>query len=50
MAAPDMQKRIVDLGLIPFASPSVEGIRSYIKSEQEKWGALVRKLGLAGSE
>jgi tripartite-type tricarboxylate transporter receptor subunit TctC len=50
MAAPDMKKRIVDLGLIPFASPSVEGIRSYIKSEQEKWGALVRKLGLAGSE
>ena len=50
MAAPDMRKRISDLGLIPFDTPPVDGIRSYIKSEQEKWGSLVRKLGLAGSE
>jgi tripartite-type tricarboxylate transporter receptor subunit TctC len=50
MTTPEMQRRIVDLGLIPFESPSVEGIRGYIKSEQEKWGSLVRRLGLAGSE
>jgi tripartite-type tricarboxylate transporter receptor subunit TctC len=50
MAAPEMRKRIADLGLIPFDTPPVDGIRSYIKSEQEKWGSLVRKLGLAGSE
>jgi hypothetical protein len=30
--------------------PPVEGIRAYIKSEQEKWGTLVRKLGLEGSQ
>ena len=29
---------------------SVESMRGYIKSESEKWGALVRKLGLEGSQ
>jgi len=50
MAGADMVKRVSDLGLIPFDTPSVEGIRAYIKSEQEKWGALVRKLGLEGTQ
>jgi putative tricarboxylic transport membrane protein len=50
MPAPDMKKRAADIGLLPVDSPSVDGIRSYIKSEQEKWGSLVRKLGLEGSE
>jgi len=50
MAAPDMVKRVSDLGLIPLDTPSVDGMRAYIRSEQEKWGSLVRKLGLAGSQ
>ena len=50
MASTDMAKRVSDLGLIPFDTPSVEGVRTYIKSEQEKWGALVRKLGLEGTQ
>lgn len=50
MASRDMVKRVSDLGLIPFDTPSADGIRTYIKSEQEKWGSLVRKLGLAGSQ
>jgi len=50
MSAPDMKKRATDIGLLPIDSPSVEGIKSYIKSEQEKWGALVRRLGLEGSQ
>ena len=50
MASPDMVKRVSDLGLIPFDTPAVDGVRTYIKGEQEKWGALVRKLGLAGSQ
>ena len=27
-----------------------EGIRAYVKSEQEKWGSLVKKLGLDGTQ
>jgi tripartite-type tricarboxylate transporter receptor subunit TctC len=47
---PDMQQRIANIGLIPVATPSVEGIQTYIKDETEKWGTLVRQLGLAGSQ
>jgi len=50
MAAPEMQQKIMNIGLIPHASPSVEGIQAYIKAETEKWGALVRQLGLEGSQ
>jgi tripartite-type tricarboxylate transporter receptor subunit TctC len=50
MATPDMQKRVSDLGLIPFETPSVDGIRTYLASERDKWGALVKKLGLEGSQ
>jgi tripartite-type tricarboxylate transporter receptor subunit TctC len=50
MADPEMRQKIMDIGLIPHESPSVEGIQSYIKSETDKWGALVRQLGLEGSQ
>jgi tripartite-type tricarboxylate transporter receptor subunit TctC len=49
MSAPEMKKRASDIGLLPLDSPPVDGIRDYIRSEQEKWGSLVRKLGLEGS-
>ena len=50
MAAPDMRRKIMNIGLIPYSTPSIEGIQAYIKSETEKWGALVRQLGLQGSQ
>jgi tripartite-type tricarboxylate transporter receptor subunit TctC len=50
MAAPAMQKHVADLGLIPFDSPTTEGITTYLASERVKWGALVKKLGLEGSQ
>jgi tripartite-type tricarboxylate transporter receptor subunit TctC len=50
MAAPEMQQKIMAIGLIPHQSPSVEGIQAYIKAETEKWGGLVRQLGLEGSQ
>jgi tripartite-type tricarboxylate transporter receptor subunit TctC len=50
MSAADMKKRATDIGLLPIDSPSLEGIDRYIKSEQAKWGALVRSLGLEGSQ
>jgi tripartite-type tricarboxylate transporter receptor subunit TctC len=50
MSAPEMKKRALDIGLLPLDSPSTDGIRAYIKSEQEKWGSLVRKLALDGSQ
>jgi tripartite-type tricarboxylate transporter receptor subunit TctC len=50
LATPDMQQRIANIGLIPYESPSIEGIQAYIKAETVKWGDVVRKLGLEGSE
>jgi putative tricarboxylic transport membrane protein len=50
MSTPDMKQRASNIGLLPLDSPPIEGIRAYIKSEQEKWGSLVRKLGLEGSQ
>jgi tripartite-type tricarboxylate transporter receptor subunit TctC len=49
MSAPEMKERASNIGLLPIDSPSVDGIKSYITSEQEKWGSLVKKLGLEGS-
>jgi tripartite-type tricarboxylate transporter receptor subunit TctC len=50
MAAPEMVKHVTDLGLMPFDTPSVPAIQAYIKEQQEIWGAVVRKLGLEGSQ
>jgi tripartite-type tricarboxylate transporter receptor subunit TctC len=50
MAEPEMRDRVAALGLIPFDTPSVADLRVYLREEREKWGALVRSLGLAGSQ
>lgn len=50
MADKDMRQKVAEMGLLPVDTPSVEGIRAYIAAEQEKWGSLVRKLGLEGSQ
>jgi tripartite-type tricarboxylate transporter receptor subunit TctC len=49
MADPEMKKLASNIGLIPVDTPSVDGIQQYFKSERDKWGTLVRKLGLQGS-
>lgn len=50
MKEADVQQRLNNIGLIPVDSPSIEGIQQYFQSEAEKWGGLVNKLGLAGSQ
>ncbi len=50
MADKELTKKVADMGLLPVDTPDVDGIRQYIASEQEKWGSLVRKLGLEGSQ
>jgi len=50
MEAPAMREKIAALGLIPSDSPSVEDMRSYIQSERLKWRAMVKQLGLEGSQ
>jgi tripartite-type tricarboxylate transporter receptor subunit TctC len=50
MEAPEMRVKIAALGLIPNDSPSIEDMRSYIQTERLKWGAMVKQLGLEGSQ
>jgi tripartite-type tricarboxylate transporter receptor subunit TctC len=50
MADPDMKEKASNIGLIPFDTPSVDGMNDYMKSERVKWGSLVEKLGLKGSQ
>ena len=50
MAETEIQNRMKGIGLIPVDSPSVEGIQKYVNDEEAKWGGIVRKLGLAGSQ
>lgn len=47
---PEVIKTVSSLDLIPAPTASIENNRQYIASEARKWGDLVRKLGLAGSQ
>jgi tripartite-type tricarboxylate transporter receptor subunit TctC len=50
MEAPEMRRKVADIGLLPIDIASVESQKAYIRAEGEKWGALVRQLGLEGSQ
>ena len=50
MADPEMKKRVADIGLLPIDTPSLAETEAYLKSEREKWGKLVRDLGLEGTQ
>jgi tripartite-type tricarboxylate transporter receptor subunit TctC len=50
MSTPDMKEKAANIGLIPITPPSVAETSDYIKSEQVKWGTLVEKLGLKGTQ
>lgn len=47
---PEIIKTITQLDLIPVPPASIEIHQQYIAAEARKWGDLVRKLGLAGSQ
>ena len=50
MSDAEMQKRVANVGLVPIDPPSIAETQQYIASEREKWGNLVRQLGLAGTQ
>jgi tripartite-type tricarboxylate transporter receptor subunit TctC len=50
MAAPEMQKRIASMGLIPLDPPPLAETDRYIKSEIVKWRTLLTAIGLAGTQ
>ena len=50
MADPEMKKKVADIGLLPIETPSLAETGAYLTSEREKWGKLVRDLGLEGTQ
>ena len=50
MASPDMKAQIDKLSLLPMQTPSVPEMRTFVKSEVVRWGEIVKKAGIAGSQ
>jgi tripartite-type tricarboxylate transporter receptor subunit TctC len=47
---PDIQQKLIGLGVIPIDSPPTDELRAYVKSEVTRWGDVVRAAGIAGSQ
>jgi tripartite-type tricarboxylate transporter receptor subunit TctC len=50
MSDPEMKQKATTIGLLPIDPPSIADTEKYLVSEREKWGSLVKKLGLEGSQ
>jgi tripartite-type tricarboxylate transporter receptor subunit TctC len=50
MAAPDMTAQIDKLSLLPMQTPSVPEMQKFVKAEIARWGDVVKKAGIAGSQ
>src|SRR5437868_497143 len=47
---PEVRRELSNLGLLPVRSPPPDELRGFIAAEIVRWGAIVRKAGLAGSQ
>ena len=45
----EMQAQILKLGMLPARGSSREELQPFINAEIERWGNLVRQVGLAGA-
>jgi tripartite-type tricarboxylate transporter receptor subunit TctC len=49
MAMPDVEKQLATIGMIPIISPSPKDLETFISTEVERWGKIVRQAGIAGT-
>jgi tripartite-type tricarboxylate transporter receptor subunit TctC len=47
---PHIVMQFAKAGLVPVTSPTPEALRHFLASEIDRWGAVVRRAGIAGSE
>ena len=47
---PDIREQISKAGMLPLEPGSVEQLRAFVKSEIARWGGVVRKAGIEGSQ
>jgi tripartite-type tricarboxylate transporter receptor subunit TctC len=50
MALPDVKAQIDKLSLLPLDTPSVPDMQTFVKSEIVRWGDIVKKAGIAGTQ
>jgi tripartite-type tricarboxylate transporter receptor subunit TctC len=50
MASPDMKAQIDKLSLLPMETPPVPEMQKFVKAEIARWGDIVTKAGIAGSQ
>jgi tripartite-type tricarboxylate transporter receptor subunit TctC len=50
IADPEVRREFVKLGLVPVQSPPPEALPDFMRSEIERWGEIVKRAGLAGSQ
>jgi tripartite-type tricarboxylate transporter receptor subunit TctC len=50
VALPEVQQQIIGLGMVPVSSPPPEKLQGFVNSEMARWGKIVEKAGLAGTE
>jgi tripartite-type tricarboxylate transporter receptor subunit TctC len=50
IGSPEIQDQILKLGMIPGTNSSREELQPFINSEMERWGKIVRQVGLAGTQ
>jgi tripartite-type tricarboxylate transporter receptor subunit TctC len=50
MATSEVKAQIAKLSLIELTTPSVAEMQTYVKSEIDRWGTIVKKAGIAGTQ
>ena len=50
MAAPGMAEQLARMGLTPLKSESIEELPAFVRREIDKWGDIVRQVGIAGTQ
>ncbi len=49
MAMPEVAKQLGNIGMLPIVSQSPEQLSTFISTEVERWGQIVRQAGIAGT-
>jgi tripartite-type tricarboxylate transporter receptor subunit TctC len=50
MRDPEMKEKISTIGLLPVDPHTIADTQKYLAADREKWGSLVSRLGLEGSQ
>jgi tripartite-type tricarboxylate transporter receptor subunit TctC len=50
MASADIRRQMIEMGLIPVDTPSVEELQRFVDAEIVRWGRIVEQVGIAGTE